>query len=110
MEVSREEAVQQNGEDVVLLGEKHAKYFLTFENQYTVFDWEDCPLAIRQMCTFNGGDEDWVTIREKEPEVMPFWLEKTGCFEVDIYRLNGVVIYVGSHSLRSPVTKSGPRL
>lgn len=68
-------------------------------NAFVVLPWKSTPEAIRNVCCFNGGDEDWVVITRREPEYYPSWLERTdSCHEPDCYVFDGVVIYVGSHA------------
>lgn len=68
---------------------------------FTVFRWDLAPETLRRLCCYNGGDEDWMVIVRKsdDPEWTPSWLEHTdSCYEPDIYVLDEVVIYVGSHA------------
>ena len=67
---------------------------------YIVFPWDKAPKEITELCNYNGGDEDWVIITEKEEtDWLPNWIEHTdSCWEPDIYYLDGFIIYVGSHA------------
>jgi len=70
-----------------------------FSDQWVVWAWEDAPNAVRKLCNWNGGDEDWVAVRRQEPEYLPNWVERLDtCHDPDVYVLNGVVVYVGNHA------------
>jgi hypothetical protein len=69
----------------------------TYGDPYIVWKFHEAPEELRKICNFNGGDEDWLVITEKEPEFLPFWIENISP-DFDTYDLNGLVIYVGSHS------------
>ena len=80
---------------------KAGLYARTFSSdaKWTVFEFYDAPEEIRKVCCFNGGDEDWLVITEKEPEYFPRWLEKTdSCDSPDVYVFQNAIVYVGSHA------------
>jgi len=99
---TRQECIQ-NGpltEEEIRAIENDAKSY-TSNQAYMVFSWDLAPKSLRNLCCYNGGDEDWmVLIRNSDKsEWIPRWLEHTdSCYEPDIYELDGVTIYVGSHS------------
>lgn len=66
---------------------------------FVVFPFSEAPEAIRNVCNYNGGDEDWLVIARKEPDYLPNWLERMSPDDdLDTYVFDGVVVYVGSHS------------
>lgn len=66
---------------------------------YLVLRFENVPEVFRKVCCFNGGDEDWMVLSKEKTEWTPNWLEHTdSCYEPDVYSLDGLVIYVGTHS------------
>lgn len=69
----------------------------TYGNPYLVWKFHEAPKELQRICNWNGGDEDWLVITEKEPEFLPSWIDNMSA-DVDTYVLNGLVIYVGSHS------------
>ncbi len=103
MKTSREEAVLFHGEEAVVLAEVAAIKF-TGDRRFTLFEWEDAPLALRKICTQNGGDEDFLIVTGNEQDLSlgeaPYWIEKIHVCgsDVDIYYLEGCTIYVTYHS------------
>jgi len=65
---------------------------------YVMFSWDETPRLIKELCNFNGGDEDFVLLTKNDD--MPSWLERItdGQLEPDVYMLDDVTILVGSHS------------
>jgi hypothetical protein len=99
---TREECLQTGHvtEEEICVAERDAKSFVTGP-MFVVFRWDLAPESIRKLCCYNGGDEDWMIIVKSsdDPEWIPNWLEHTdSCYEPDVYVLDGVVIYVGSHA------------
>lgn len=70
--------------------------------QFNVWRFHEAPGGLRQLCSFNGGDEDWLvlTTAEELSDWMPSWIERMdSCLDPDIYELGlGFVAIVGSHS------------
>ncbi len=65
---------------------------------FIVWPWEDAPAYVREVFNWNGGDEDWVVVTQKEPKYLPSWIEAMDAgHEPDVYILDGIVVYVGSH-------------
>lgn len=71
-----------------------------FETAYIVFPWWDVPVEIRQVCCFNGGDEDWIIISKKfADKPYPYWIDRLGVCGTDMYELfDDYTITVASHS------------
>lgn len=69
-------------------------------NSFLVYPWEHAPKEVRNLCPFNGGDEDWMVITNNtELEYLPSWLENMGCVGApDKYMVGLVCIYVCSHA------------
>ena len=66
---------------------------------FVVLPFYDMPEFIRDVFNWNGGDEDWFVVTRKEPEWLPNWLERTaGDNDLDIYVLDGCLVYIGSHA------------
>lgn len=66
---------------------------------FIVWAWRDAPEELRKLCCLNGGDEDWLVLTEKEPAYVPSWVEHLDtCVDPDVYVLDRVVLYVGSHA------------
>jgi hypothetical protein len=78
----------------------HLKTLLNEPNSYIVFKFYSAPEVLRKLCNTNGGDEDWLIITWKEPDLYDsLWLEKTdSCSNPDKYLIGEYIIYVGSHS------------
>lgn len=75
-----------------------ASNIYTEEGQYIVYEWSKAPSNLRNVCVFNGGDEDWMIVTKKEPEYFPLWLERTdSCSDPDVYIFANIVVYVGTH-------------
>lgn len=69
------------------------------DTRLSVWAWEDAPEMIKELCNRNGGDEDWVVVAHKEFDYLPLWLMKMDAGDdPDVYILDGLVIYVGSHA------------
>jgi len=78
--------------------ENYAKS-LVKDSEFVVFEWDNAPEMLRNLCCYNGGDEDWMVLVRKEPEYLPAWIWRMDSLEdPDTYVLNGIVIYVGSHA------------
>lgn len=66
---------------------------------YLILPFHEAPSFVRNICSFNGGDEDWLVLCRKEPQWLPSWLERIDSgMDADVYRLNKAIVYVGSHS------------
>lgn len=93
---------QDNTEDIGYIEYWSSQFFPDAQpGLCMVSRFNDCNETIRNVCNWNGGDEDWVVFVEKEfsDYDMPPWLGATSaCGELDVYVLNGVVIYVESHT------------
>jgi hypothetical protein len=71
------------------------------ETGFVVMPFSDAPQPLREVFSWNGGDEDWLVVTRNETEVgwLPSWIGHTdSCEEPDIYVLDGFVVYVGSHA------------
>jgi hypothetical protein len=69
------------------------------ETGFVVIPFYDAPQPLREAFNWNGGDEDWLVVTRKEPEYFPNWLERTaGDNDLDVYVLDGCLVYVGSHA------------
>lgn len=65
---------------------------------YLVFSWDSSPELLRDLCYHNGGDEDWIIVTILQNSYQ-FWIDRLDAgYEPDIYKLNGVTVYVASHS------------
>jgi len=91
----REDLVKEHSYFKVITAENVCHYILA-DDSFIVYEWSKAPNYIKEICQAAGGDEDWVVLVRQEPEYMPNWVEKMGN-SIDIYKLNGVVIYVASH-------------
>lgn len=96
---------QENGQNTsvqeLINYEDSAKILLAFvQGGMIVWSFYDAPYYLRKLCCWNGGDEDWLVLTDKQfPDFPPMWIEQLDtCQEPDIYSLDGVTIYVGSHS------------
>lgn len=90
--------LEGNSPAMVYWAEEVAKD-LSVHAPFLVFPFEEAPEAIRQVCNYNGGDEDWLVIARKEPDYLPNWLERMSPDDdLDTYVFDNVVVYVGSHS------------
>lgn len=69
------------------------------ETGSVVIPFDDVPEPVRKVFNWNGGDEDWLVVTRKEPEYLPPWIERLdSCHEPDVYVLDNLVVYVGSHA------------
>jgi hypothetical protein len=75
-------------------------YLPPLDNSFVVLPFCDVPKDIRDVFHFNGGDEDWFVITRKEPSIWTLtWLTCTdSCEQPDVYLLDGVIVYVGTHA------------
>ncbi len=65
---------------------------------WVVMTWDEAPGSLKKLCNLSSGDEDWMALVAIEPESLPSWVEKLDAEgKPDVYVLQGVVIYVGSH-------------
>jgi len=67
---------------------------------YLVWEFKSAPAELRELCSLNGGDEDWlvVTAQRSDDPWYPSWIENLGVCALDEYVLDNAVIYVGSHA------------
>lgn len=100
MKITRDMLLEKNSEDTLRDCEFEAqKYLSQAFPRFTIFRFADALPSLKKLCCWNGGDEDWMVIAKEEPTYVPPWLDAidVSC-DPDVYVLNGVVIYVGSHS------------
>lgn len=67
---------------------------------WAVWPFHKAPLVLRDLCSCNGGDEDWICVTRADEYEWCAWVERTDtCHEPDFYLLPlGLVAYVGSHA------------
>ena len=98
MRYTREEIIKDNAAKFVEKCEKLAIRHINYAD-YVIFEFDNAPPELKLLCNYNGGDEDWMVIARKEPERPVWWLLYTdSCLEPDIYILDNVIIYIGSHA------------
>lgn len=101
MKYTRAQLLEQFPEPFVHMAEATGRSWLGHngESPFVVWPFHGAPDDLRTLCSYNGGDEDWLVVTEKEPDYLPVWIESLDtCHEPDVYILNNLVIYVGSHS------------
>jgi len=77
--------------------EKLAREFLLPRGSGSiVWTFYEAPAALQSLCSFNGGDEDWLVLRRAPFESLPRWIDMEP--DYDVYLLDEVTIYVTSHS------------
>ena len=92
---SREDLIKEHGHLKVLFAENLC-YAILFNDAFIVYYWDKAPDYLKEVCQAAGGDEDLLILTGQKQEEMPYWVEKTGD-SIDVYKLNGVIIYVVSH-------------
>lgn len=70
--------------------------------EYVVWAWDGAPPEVRQVCDFNGGDEDWLVVRRGTPDPLPLpprWIEcMDSCHDPDVYLFLDLTVFVGKHA------------
>ena len=105
IEYTRQDIVNELGEDIVRSAEVILSSMIRDRLAYYVWNFYDAPKPLRDVCSFAGGDEDWIVLTQNVEEVskndeccLPEWIEAmSSCRVPDVYRFDGFVVYVGSH-------------
>jgi len=103
---TRAELVEAHGEALVIGAEAtHAVMSRSIvPTQYHVYSFYDAPKSIRDVCSFNGGDEDWLVVSSLDDKTddghdLPYWIyAMDSCRDPDVYEFNEFTVYVGSHA------------
>ena len=98
MKFTRDELLQSADSFDVTLVEKMGEALLeAVQAQYIIWEFHKAPKYFRDLCNCNGGDEDWLVLSAVDSAAA--WLDRIDVGGApDEYALNGVTIYVGSHS------------
>jgi len=92
---NRDAIIEASSYNKVLCAENLGHY-LIHPDAFIVYEWDLAPIYFKKICTFAGGDEDWLVVSKNLPDPIPFWMEKLGT-DISIYNLNGITIIVGAH-------------
>jgi len=93
------ESTIADAQELLLVIQGYAEASVEGGHTCIVYPFYEAPLAIRKACCLNGGDEDWMAILWREPEIMPRWIEKMdSCEDPDVYIFGNAIVYIGSHA------------
>jgi len=99
--ITKEQLVEADG-NLVEKCEKKIKSILSSGADFAVLEFRKSDKELRELFSWNGGDEDWMVLTKKknvELSFIPYWiLNMDSCQDPDCYELSDYIVFVGSHA------------